>query len=134
DRVRRELGSDLPRWLDWMRALPLYREFGRDQGNFILVHAGVAPGKRPFQCTRAELTRIREIDGVAWFEHWKGPETIIYGHWAMMGKVDRPLTIGLDTGCVYGRSLTGIWWPRGEWVSVPAKRVWFDIDAHRPTW
>ncbi len=142
DRVRRELGADLPEWLLWIDALPVYREFGRELGrelgheleNLILVHAGIAPGKRPAECTRGELTRIREVDGVPWFESWKGPETVIYGHWAMMGKVDRPLVKGLDTGCVYGRSLTGIWWPRCEWVSVPAHRVWFDMESHRPTW
>jgi calcineurin-like phosphoesterase family protein len=128
--VRQELGPDLPRWLAWMRALPLYLRFE----DWILVHAGIAPGKQPEECTRAELTRIREVGGRPWFEAWEGPETAIFGHWATLGKVDRPLAKGLDTGCVYGGSLTGLWWPSRRWVSVPARRKWFDWEAGRPTW
>ena len=98
------------------------------------MHAGIAPGKRPEECSRAELTRIRDVDGKPWFDAWRGPETVVFGHWAKMGKVDRPLAKGLDTGCVYGGQLTGIFWPRAEWVSVPAQRVWFDPIAHAPRW
>src|SRR5205823_3816330 len=83
-----------------------------------LVDVGIAPGKRPEQCTRGELTRIRNVDGKPWFESWRGPETVVFGHWAKLGKVDRPLVKGLDTGCVYGGRLTGIFWPSGKWVSV----------------
>jgi bis(5'-nucleosyl)-tetraphosphatase (symmetrical) len=128
--VRQELGPDLPKWLEWMRRLP---EFLRFDG-WILVHAGIAPGKRPEECTRQELTRIREVDGRPWFDAWQGPETVVFGHWATLGKVDLPLAKGLDTGCVYGGSLTGLWWPSQRWVSVPARRKWFDWEAHRPLW
>ncbi len=128
DAVRADLGADLPRWLQWIRALPLYLE----RPGLILVHAGIAPGKRPEQCTRAELTRIREVDGRPWFDSWKGPETIVFGHWSMRGKVDLPLVKGLDTGCVYGGQLTGLFWPELRWVSVPARRRWFDPIAMKP--
>ena len=96
---------------------------------YILVHAGIAPGKRPEQCTREELTELRMVEGKPWFDFWRGPETIIFGHWASRGKVDLPLCKGLDTGCVYGGQLTGLWWPRLEWVSVPAHRRWFTRDG-----
>ncbi len=121
DTVRAQLGDSLPGWLRWLEARPL---FVREDG-FILVHAGIAPGKRPEQCTREELTEIRTVDGRPWFDSWPGPETVIFGHWAQRGKVDLPLCKGLDTGCVYGGRLTGLWWPRLEWVSVPARRRWF---------
>ena len=130
DRVRKELGSDLKRWLAWIRALPVFLRFD----DWILVHAGIAPGKKPEQCTRAELTRIREVKGAPWFDSWKGPETVVFGHWATLGKVDKPFAKGLDTGCVYGGRLTGLWWPRQEWVSVAARRQWYDWEAGRPTW
>ena len=93
---------------------------------YVLVHAGIAPGKRPEECTLAELTELRAVDGKPWFESWHGPETVIFGHWAQRGKVDLPLCKGLDTGCVYGGQLTGLWWPRLQWVAVPAHRRWFD--------
>jgi diadenosine tetraphosphatase ApaH/serine/threonine PP2A family protein phosphatase len=130
DRVRQQLGAELPTWLNWLQALPV---FIRRPG-LIVVHAGIPPGKTPETSTRAELTRIREVDGRPWFESWTGPETVVFGHWAAMGKVDRPLAKGLDTGCVYGRSLTGLLWPEQEWVEVPAHRVWFDPEAMKPLW
>ncbi len=121
DAVRAQLGASLTGWLRWLEQRPL---FIRENG-IILVHAGIAPGKRPEQCTREELTEIRTVDGRPWFDSWRGPETVIFGHWAQRGKVDLPRCKGLDTGCVYGGRLTGLWWPRLQWVSVPARRRWF---------
>ena len=69
-----------------------------------------------------DLTELRTADGQPWFDFWRGPETVIFGHWAQRGKVDLELCKGLDTGCVYGGQLTGLWRPRLEWVSVPAAR------------
>jgi len=122
DEVRRQLGSALDEWLAWIAAWPL---FVHGDG-YILVHAGIAPGKRPEQCTREELTELRTVDGQPWFDFWRGPETVIFGHWAQRGRVDLALCKGLDTGCVYGGRLTGLWWPRLEWVSVPARRRYFE--------
>jgi diadenosine tetraphosphatase ApaH/serine/threonine PP2A family protein phosphatase len=133
-RVRDQLGADLDGWLAWIRALPTFLRIDDGRDGLILVHAGIAPGKQPEECTRAELTRIRAVDGKPWFESWHGPQTVVFGHWAKLGKVDRPLAKGLDTGCVYGGRLTGIFWPRGEWVSVPARQMWFDPIAHEPRW
>jgi bis(5'-nucleosyl)-tetraphosphatase (symmetrical) len=125
DVVRRQLGSARGEGLAWLSSRPLFVR----QDGYILVHAGIAPGKRPEECTRSELTEIRTVDGQPWFDRWRGPETVIFGHWAARGKVDLPLCKGLDTGCVYGGQLTGLWWPRLEWVSVPAKRRWFEREA-----
>ena len=129
-RVRDELGDELDRWLQWIVALPT---FLRDEW-LIVVHAGIAPGKRPEGCTRAELTRIRDVDGRPWFDSWRGPETVVYGHWSVRGKVDLPLVKGLDTGCVYGGELTGLYWPEQRWLGVPARRRWFDPLAMKPLW
>jgi bis(5'-nucleosyl)-tetraphosphatase (symmetrical) len=125
DAVRAQLGPALDEWYRWLRALPAFI----CGDGYVLVHAGIAPGKRPEQCTVAELTELRTVDGRPWFDSWRGPETVIFGHWARRGKVDLPLCKGLDTGCVYGGRLTGLWWPRLEWVSTPARRCWFDRGA-----
>ena len=131
-RVRAQLGGELEPTLAWMRTWPTFLRL--PELSLIIVHAGIAPGKRPEQCTRGELTRIRAVDGKPWFDSWRGPETVVFGHWAKLGKVDRPLAKGLDTGCVYGGRLTGIFWPRAEWVSVPARKQWFDPIAHVARW
>jgi bis(5'-nucleosyl)-tetraphosphatase (symmetrical) len=122
DQVRKQLGASLEDWLAWFRSLPTFI----CGDGYILVHAGIAPGKRPEECTREELTELRMVGDRPWFDFWRGPETVIFGHWAQRGRVDLPLCKGLDTGCVYGGRLTGLWWPRLEWVSVPARRCWFD--------
>jgi hypothetical protein len=130
DRVRAQLGADLARWEKWIRALPLFLALD----GCIVVHAGIAPGRRPEQCSREELLNLRQVDGRPWFESWRGPETVVFGHWAQRGLVDTPLAKGLDTGCVYGRRLTALRWPRCELISVPARRVWYDPITKKPNW
>ncbi len=134
ERVRAQLGDALAPMTEWMRAWPPFLRVDDGGAGLIIGHAGIAPGKRPEQCTRAELTRIRAVDGTPWFDAWRGPETVVFGHWAKRGKVDLPLAKGLDTGCVYGGRLTGIFWPRAEWVSVPARKTWFDPITHVANW
>ncbi len=43
------------------------------------------------------------FEGAAWRTH-----TIVFGHWSALGLDLGPHHIGLDTGCVWGRSLTAI--------------------------
>ena len=80
--------------------------------------------------TIAALTRLRMVDGsgsprddyagppesapdgyVPWFDapgrRWVGP-TIVCGHWAALGRRLRPGLIALDSGCVWGNSLTAV--------------------------
>lgn len=35
--------------------------------------------------------------------------TVVFGHWSTLGLLLRPNLIGLDTGCVWGGRLTGVW-------------------------
>ncbi len=46
-----------------------------------------------------------------WFEapaaHWRGPR-VVFGHWSTLGFFDKDNVIGLDTGCVWGGSLTAL--------------------------
>ena len=62
---------------------------------------------------------------IPWFEHpeclitEKNP--IIFGHWAALGgKTDRPHIIGLDTGCVWGGSLTAYCLESKQYYTVPS--------------
>ena len=48
---------------------------------------------------------------------------VVFGHWAQRGFVENSRAIGLDTGCVWGGSLTA-WCPEtDERISIPARRV-----------
>lgn len=46
-----------------------------------------------------------------WFEapaRRSADVTVIFGHWSMLGLIERPRLIGLDTGCVWGGALSAV--------------------------
>lgn len=54
-----------------------------------------------------------------WYTFWpKMDKKVFFGHWAALnGKTERDDIIGLDTGCVWGKSLTLYDWTRQEKIS-----------------
>ena len=116
-----------------------------------IVHAGVLPGV-PIERTKpATLMRIRTVtdDGrpstngptvrtVLWGARYAGPPHVVFGHNAAPGLQLHKWATGLDTGCVYGGSLTAlvlnerqkIPMPfaarRALLVSQPAARIYFE--------
>ncbi len=74
--------------------------------DYLLVHAGIRPGRPLAQQLDEDLFWIRE-------EFIRKPhalpETVVYGHTPVRQVlVDLPYKIGIDTGCVYGGSLTAL--------------------------
>ncbi len=57
-----------------------------------------------------------------WDEFYRGETLVVHGHWARRGFYRGDLTMGLDSGCVYGGDLTA--WCQDEDVvfRVPAAR------------
>lgn len=125
---------------DWafLESLPAYLEL--EAQHAIVVHGGLVPGV-PLEAQRREdLIAMRSLDaegkaskrledGVPWASLWKGPEHVVFGHDALRGLQQHPFATGIDTGCVYGRQLTALVLPERELVSVPAKRVYADLEA-----
>lgn len=68
----------------------------------------------------------RRKDDVLWAEKWRGDRFVVYGHTPLREPRFDKRALGLDTGCVYGGSLTAAVLQNGEWstVSVPAKRTY----------
>ncbi|MGZ5442948.1 MAG: metallophosphoesterase [Thermoanaerobaculia bacterium] len=66
----------------------------------------------------------KKRDDVLWSEKWKGDRFVIYGHTPVREPKFDARALGLDTGCVYGGTLTAAVWAGGEWriESVRAKR------------
>ncbi len=124
-------GEERRTWLEEIVSWPLYLE----QPDIILVHAGLEPGvSRLSQMRRKILFSIRTWDGKGddlksesnppWFECVSPGKTVVFGHWAKRGRVDLPRFKGLDTGCVYGKKLTG-WCPEEDrFYEVPARKAY----------
>lgn len=123
------------RWLD---LLPLWLDF--PELNALCVHAGVVPGVPLENQPRHVLLNLRSIDaegrgstriegGVPWASKWGGPRHVVFGHDAVRGLQQYPFATGLDTGCVYGRALTGLWFPEMRLVQVPARKAWMPIET-----
>lgn len=55
--------------------------------------------------------------------------TVVFGHWSMLGLVQRPGLLGLDTGCVWGGELTAVRLEDRAIRRVPCPRA---ADPGRP--
>ncbi len=78
------------------------------------------------------LTEKRSLDTIkhtpnanmdAWFnliEEHQLNKTVIFGHWAALEGYEDDKVIGLDTGCVWGGSLTALRWDDKRYFSQPA--------------
>ncbi len=110
-------GAAIQSDLDYFAQLPLTYE----KDGFFFVHAGLNPHKSLEKQEESDLLWIRE----AFYnsrKHW--PFTVVFGHTPtyMLNRqnvpVSRPGWIALDTGCVYGGSLTGIELQNGVMVKI----------------
>lgn len=121
--------------LDYFARLPLFLRI--PEANAVVVHAGVLPGvpierqdphlllHGQYICPPAVKSHwpSKAPPGWSfWTNHWKGPERVVFGHTVL----DRPLiaawSVGIDTGCVHGGTLTAVVLPEWRIVSVPARK------------
>lgn len=115
------------KYLHFLNGLP----FIIDLDAHMVVHAGLRPNVELHSQTTGDLTRIRVLgpdreseEGIPWYHVYNGKKTVIFGHWPAAEPRRGPKAIGLDTGCVYGYSLTAYIIETDEFVSVPAKRAY----------
>lgn len=126
---------------DWqyLRSLPYLHV--DDEMGVVYVHAGIYPGINLYAqppkavCTvqlihpagKLGETRwfgvdrkgeseesLRAKGWVRWYEVCDHPYTVVYGHSVYDAPMVHKNTIGIDTGCVYGGSLTAVIPPREE--------------------
>jgi serine/threonine protein phosphatase 1 len=88
-----------PEHVDFLRELKLYHE----TDHFIFVHAGLKPGVPLDQQVERDLLWIRSefLDS-----DYDWGKTLVFGHTPRSAPLMTPHRIGLDTGAVYGRSLS----------------------------
>jgi hypothetical protein len=98
---------------EFLGTLPLFwqhRHAGRD---IIGVHAGLHPTEGLAGTNPGHAILLRrwpdDVDHTNpfWWQLWRGPQRVFYGHDAMRGLQVHEHSVGLDTGCCYGNALSG---------------------------
>lgn len=108
-----------------------------DDGNLVVAHAGLkekyhgrASGRvRAFALygdTSGETDEFGLPVRYPWAEDYRGSATVQYGHTPVTETEWVNNTMCLDTGCVFGGSLTARRYPERETVSVPARDTYYE--------
>lgn len=112
--------------LYWLRHLPLFI-----QGpSWIAVHGGINPSGPTLKDEAIFMRRypMETRKSPFWWEGYQGEKLVIYGHDAKRKIQDhRPNTLGLDSGCVYGFSLTGYLLEEDRLYEIPAQESYCPI-------
>lgn len=124
---------------DFITGLPSYLWLA--DGQLAVAHAGIRQSMlgrddkrvRSF-CLYGDTDGRTDAHGLAirydWAYDHQGPTRIVYGHTVVPTAAWRYDTLCLDTGCVFGGSLTALRWPENEIVSVPARLTY--AERRRP--
>ena len=116
------LGDAFPRYMEWIAGFPRLIEMS----DFVVVHSGLRPGVALEKQKVDDLTQLLSLEesGIPWFDQYEG-KTAVFGHWVFDAPLLRKNAIGIDTGCVYGNTLSAIILPERRLVSVPAVKAYF---------
>jgi protein phosphatase len=107
-----------------------------DDGRLVVAHAGMKKGLQGRDSRKVrDFALYGETTGesdefglpvrVNWAREYRGKAAVVYGHTPVPKPEWLNRTINIDTGCVFGGSLTALRYPEMECVSVPAARAYF---------
>ena len=106
-----------------------------DRGRLVVVHAGLPERMHGDRSHRArDFAMFGATTGKSdeyglpvrlnWAASYRGSAAVVYGHTPVVEPVWLNGTIDIDTGGVFGGSLTALRWPERTWLSVAARRVY----------
>lgn len=122
---------------DWnfLGALPKF-QYGPTE-EIVMVHGGFLPDQPWLAQDIDTITKIQVIDkkgnaakrsdapgAKPWADFWGGRPFVIYGHTPRPNVLERPGSIGIDTGCVYGGHLTAYVIDDRSLVQVRARKAY----------
>lgn len=122
---------------DWKFLEKMPKYFYEPKIDTVIVHGGFLPNK-PWKKQDVEtITMIQVIDrhgrpakrsdapdAAPWADSWHGNPFVVYGHTPRPNVLERPGSIGIDTGCVYGGHLTAYIIEDKSLVQVRAKKTY----------
>ena len=108
-----------------------------DDGKLVVAHAGIkgeyqgrASGRVRAFCMYGETNGETDEWGLPvrmdWANHYTGRAMVVYGHTPVATPRRVNNTMNIDTGCVFGGSLTALRYPEMELVSVPALQTYYE--------
>jgi protein phosphatase len=121
--------------------------FVLDDGKLVVAHAGVredmqgrSSGVVRSFCLYGDTTGETDEFGLPirypWADEYRGKAAVVYGHTPVVEAEWINNTLCVDTGCVFGGSLTALRWPEREVVSVDAREVYYEpirpLDSDAP--
>ena len=115
----------------------LISHFVLDEGRLVVAHAGLkesyhgrSSGRVRSFALYGDTTGETDEYGLPvrypWAREYRGRAMVAYGHTPVPAAEWVNNTICLDTGVVFGGSLTALRYPEREIVSVPAERQWYE--------
>ena len=130
--------------IKWVMELPFSIRI--PSRNIMVVHAGVVPQVEIKDQNPDHLLHMRDLvyneetqswkgfkkpqeNSVPWASKWPGPDHVYFGHDARRKFQSYKYATGLDTGCVYGGALTGIFPSEGTEECSGGRVV--SVKAHR---
>jgi protein phosphatase len=108
-----------------------------DGGRLVVAHAGLieryqgrASGRVREFCLYGQTTGETDEYGLPvrypWAQEYRGRAMVLYGHTPVPAPEWVNNTLCLDTGCVFGGSLTALNYPERVLVSAPSARVYYE--------
>ena len=123
----------------FLEALPSH--YVLDDGRLVVAHAGLperlqgreSPRVHSFALygqTTGEYDEYGLPVRLDWGASYRGAAAVVYGHTPIVEPRWVNNTVNIDTGCVFGGSLTALRWPERELVSVEAAGLY--AESKRP--
>ncbi|MBK8594538.1 MAG: polynucleotide kinase-phosphatase [Holophagales bacterium] len=134
-----QLEKEPPEFVEKVTAFldSLVSHYVLDGGRLVVAHAGMradmqgrGSGRVRDFALYGETTGETDEYGLPvrfnWASEYRGAATVVYGHTPVAEPEWLNRTINVDTGCVFGGSLTALRYPEKELVSVKAERTWYE--------
>lgn len=127
--------DDREAYADWLDTL--HPHYSLDSGRLVVAHAGLAEhlhGRSSGEAksfamygkTNGELDEEGLPVQMDWAADYAGTATVVHGH--VVTREPRILNnvVAIDTGCVFGGRLTAYRYPERDFVSIQARRTYFE--------